>query len=78
MLPGKLFAAFLAVAAVGVAGSPAPLEKRDALGQVNLCIRTGYAPPLFNRYPNNGECINSYWAIHSFQIEGSFWCNLFS
>jgi hypothetical protein len=50
---GKLIAAFLAVAAVGVTGSPVELVKRDSIGSVAYCRLSDCGG---NGSVNSGQC----------------------
>jgi hypothetical protein len=77
----NLFAALLAVAAVGVTGSPVEVEKRG-LGTVSYCEGEQFAQPCRSQPVDAGQCYN---IIDGFKqkvksiepLGGTFNCNLF-
>ena len=55
---GKLFAALIAAAVIGVTGSPMELEKRDTVFTLTLCIASpsGFGENCSNWTANQGDC----------------------
>jgi hypothetical protein len=78
---GKLFAALITVAAVGVTGSPVELEERGALPHVYYCDGPHYRDPCTHRsvFLGRDNCYPLvYEDIDSFIPDDNIVCNLAS